>query len=418
MPNLSRITIAVVSDPHFCNAKLEGEGSEASHIVIERLSESFGKNPWKDLLTLVRDNNISADFLLCPGDITTHAQTKPLEIAWDGLVELGKAMKVSLLACATGNHDVRSRIEEKNTTTIKDLDLPHQLFENLKLLSPAYPLQLYTEKSDDSLHRSIRIHYFGADFVIHQNEAVRLVVFNSCARHITDSDSYERGIIAKSTLHELKQQLAETSSKKINIFLCHHHPCLHSQDGQGSYDFMHGGDDLLKILEEDGDWIVIHGHKHEGRLIYAPGSTASPVVFSAASIGAVLSSHSLDKYRNQFYLLDIELPQLAGPRGVLRAWDWHLSTGWEEAVTGQQGLRSGMGFGERRHPNVLASEIASVVGSSLKKWNDVISACPFIRNLTPETLAAVIKALDKQHNLKTTPDPISKTIDQIGPRAN
>lgn len=414
-----RVTVAVVSDLHFCNERPVGSGSELSHIVIQRLHEEDGKNPWADLRNFVKENRLSADMLLCPGDITTHAAHGPLKAAWNGLVALGKDLNTSLVACATGNHDVSSRITDAKDDPIHDLNNPHDLFENLKLLKPEYPLHIYAE-NDPQSSRKRRVHYFGADFVMHEDENVRLVIFNSCARHITEKSSYERGIIAQSALDELSSQLNENTSDKINIFLCHHHPIQHSDvSGGGSYDFILNGDKLITYLADHGDWIIIHGHKHDGRIFYAGNGSigSAPVVISASSMGAIFSSDELNRYRNQFYIIDVELPNSGCTLGTLKIWNWHCGQGWSKAINAKAGLTDGVGFGERTHSDTLAKQIADRIGNTPTPWRTLTSEFSFLAHLTPDSLKGLLKSLKNKHKIIEIRDENSGRITEIGPEA-
>lgn len=411
-----RLKIAVVSDLHFCNQRAVGSGSELSHIVIQRIEEENGKNPWADLHDLVRGESLSADLLLCPGDITTHAAHNPLKLAWRGLIGLGEKLKANVTACATGNHDVCSRYQDDKDNPIHALDNPHDLFENLKLLKPDYPLFIHGEESTCHDGRQRRVNYFGADFVIHEDDKVRLVVFNSCARHVTESTTYERGSIAKSALAELEIQLQQMTEPKINLFLCHHHPIVHTQGGVGSYDFILRGDELLQKLEAHGDWIIIHGHKHDGKIRYAPtGSPGSaPVVFSAASMGALLSTEELNRYRNQFYLIDIELPESGCPQGTAQIWNWHVGRGWSRAIDMKAGLTDGVGFGERAHPDVLAQMVADRLAGNTLSWKELVAEVAPLRFLTPDALEKLVQSLERKKSLIVLRDEVSGQITEIG----
>jgi hypothetical protein len=413
--DVRKITVAVISDLHFCDERPEGSGSQLSHIVIQKLHEAPGKNPWSDLIAFIKREKIKADYLLCPGDITTHAARGPLNTAWKGLVELGQDLQASVMACATGNHDVCSRVIEVKGDPVHQLDSPHDLFENLKLLSPEYPLHIYEKSTDHLLHRQRRTQYFGDDFVIHEDEKCRLVIFNSCARHIPDRSLYERGLLAESALTELREQLKTMTTEKINIFLCHHQPIIHTQGGTGTYDFIFRGEDLIKCLNDHGDWIIIHGHKHEGRIVYAPhGSPASaPVVFSASSVGAIFANDQLNKYRNQFYLLDIHLPAKGCSRGTTQVWNWHLGTGWSKSIDSRVGLTDGVGFGERDHPDTLAEKIANHINSVPTAWDALVNSFPFISNLTPDALNELLKSLKKHHQIVEGRDYSSNFITQL-----
>lgn len=412
---LRRVRVAVIGDPHFCNERPVGTGSEPSHIVVQRLQ--IGSNPWTDLKKLVSSEHLQVQYLLCAGDITTHAAKRPLEVAWHELVDLGRALKAKVTACCTGNHDVSSRHKPDGRNLVEVLENPPDLFENLKCLEPEYPLHTH-ESGASKAGRQRRVDYFGADFVIHEDEDVRLIVFNSCARHTTESETYERGKISKSTLAELKAELSARSDSKINIFLCHHCPGLHSQEGGSSYDFIQHGDLLLEELEAHGDWIVIHGHKHEGRIRYAPSASAgsAPVLFSASSLGSFLSHEQLAKYRNQFYVLDIELPPARAPRARVSVWNWHAGSGWVKAADPQAGLVDGVGFGVRAHPHEIAEEVAIAIATDTRTWPSLVETLPFLGYLTTDDLTRVIKRLEQSHSLVVLRDNYGSVI-EIGPGA-
>lgn len=414
MESSQQVTIAILSDPHFCERNPSGIGSEHSHIVIDSLSG--GRDPlWSHLKRLIRDDGIVTDLLLCPGDITTHANPCALTSAWEELVELGVLLKVNAVAVATGNHDVMTRAKVDSNNTIRDLEDVLDPFEALRLLDPVYPLHLSKDPAHEAFHRQKRIEYFGADFVIYETSVYRLVVFNSCSRHTTEAASYERGLIASSTLKELKLRLDECGERKINFLLCHHHPIPHDEQALGLYDLMKNGDALLRHLSEHGDWIVLHGHKHHGRISYASGGAQTPVVFSAASVGAVLPVTSSLGLRNQFYILKVKLGTNGAPKGTLRAWNWVPDSGWLENHNPKDGLASGCGFGERRHPDELAQEIAQLSNGNEMEWDSVRERLAWIDYLTPHDLAKVLRTLRAKHGISWISKPNSEEILQIGP---
>lgn len=408
------ISIAILSDPHFCERNPSGVGSEHSHIVTDSLQG--GRDPlWSHLKRLIKDEGITSDLLLCPGDITTHANPRALVSAWGEIVELGSLVGAEVIAVATGNHDVMTRVKDGNKNTFRDLENVLDPFEALRLLEPIYPLHVRTDQADEDFHRRARIEYFGADFVFYETPTYRLVVFNSCSRHTTEALSYERGMIADSTLKELKLRLNKCEERKINLLLCHHHPIPHDEQTLGLYDLMKNGDTLLRYLSEHGDWITIHGHKHHGRISYAAGSAQAPVVFSAASVGALLPISSSVGMRNQFYILNVTLNSSGAPKGSLRAWNWKPDSGWIENNDPKESLATGCGFGERRHMDDLAQEIAQLTNGQEMEWSDAIKSLPWIHHLTPQDLTKVLKTLLRNHRISCIYKPNSEEILQIGP---
>jgi hypothetical protein len=85
-------------------------------------------------------------------------------------------------------------------------------------------------------------------------------------------------------------------------------------------------------------------------------------------MGALLSNEELNKYRNQFYLIDVELPESGCSRGAAKVWNWHAGLGWDRAVDVNAGLTDGVGFGERTHPDTLAKTIAEKLAGNTRSW--------------------------------------------------
>ncbi|MEN8504968.1 MULTISPECIES: metallophosphoesterase family protein [Paraburkholderia] len=398
------LTVALLSDPHFYAGTGTGEPNASWLQVVSAEGPKFKRrdNPWASLLALVKNHGLTADVLLCPGDITTYADPVGLHVAWKCLVTLGDELKASLTASATGNHDVTSRALGSGKNVVRDLNDAADLFENLKQLEPAYPVHISTIPPAHAHER--RVHYFGADYVLVDNDPrYRLVVFNSCARHNAVPVEYERGRIAESALSWLDDALerSDGAQTKMNLFVCHHHPIQHEDHHLGSYDFMQNGQRLLDTLSKHGDWIVFHGHKHHGKLTYAPGGASPPVVFAASSFGAVVDDASL-RLRNQFYLIDIVLPSGGGsPLGTVRAWNWYLGSGWKQSDSTLDGIYTGCGFGERGHPDKLADAIAQMIPAPTP-WANIISNVPWLRHVTPRDMKSIERSLLRRHNIVIT----------------
>ncbi|WP_062057785.1 metallophosphoesterase family protein [Cellvibrio sp. OA-2007] len=380
---ITHIKIAVCSDLHFIDEAKAGT-TKPSWLTLKPCG-GFSSSLWDDLLRLIEKEQISADLLLCPGDITTYADKTGLVKAWNCLTELGQKLEAQVVACATGNHDVCSR-EVKYKTSLEALNNPTDYFENLKQLSPPYPVFYPRNKK---IPHSERVHYFGADYLfIDEFEHFRLVVFNSCARHTSNSDDYQRGRAAESAINWLKEELKNCSSDpKINIFLCHHHPILHTQNQGNDFDFMAKGDQLLAALNEHGAWLIIHGHKHEGRIVYAQSNrgTRCPIVFSAGTLSAHIK---LGKgFRNQFYILDVELHQRPfSLKGKINVWNWTEMNSFKKADSRLDGLFSDTGFGEKDTYKV-AQEITEIIKEEyFCNWESIKTKVPRVCNITPQDL--------------------------------
>lgn len=380
------LTVAVVGDPHFYVESSEG-GDQVSHVRLGPTGDfldNVTRNPWLSLKEHVIAHSLTVDVLLCVGDMTVYAEKAGLETAWAELLKLGQLMGCSHVVSATGNHDVQSRGMAKaiHDNAVRALSQTVGLFEPLKSLVPAYPIVeinsgAITERPD------LRTAYFGNDIAVAEGPHYRLAVLNSCCEHGPEPYQYDRGSFPKSTQASLRGTLASATANKINVLVCHHPPGVHGDHDLGDYDFIKNCEGLLRCLERHGPWLVIHGHKHHGRITYAQGSNAAPVVFSASSLGYCLDV-AKSGVRNQFYILDLAQRESCSLRGQIRAWDWYVGRGWVSATPDKGGIYDGCGFGLRCDLGDIALQIMSVATTLPYKWADVIAAIPELRYLTPD----------------------------------
>lgn len=382
------LTVAVVGDPHFYVASSEG-GDLVSHIRLGPSGDFLDtatRNPWLALKEHVIAHSLKADVLLCVGDITVYAEKAGLERAWSELLELGQLMNCSHVVSATGNHDVQSRGVEKaiQENPVRALSQTVGMFEPLKTLSPAYPI-VEINSGTITERRDLRTTYFGDDIAVVEAPDYRLAVLNSCCEHGPAPHQHDRGSFPKSTQTSLGDTLASATATKINVLVCHHPPGVHGDHDLGDYDFIKNCEGLLRCLEHHGPWLVIHGHKHHGRITYAQGSNAAPVVFSASSLGYCLDV-AKSGVRNQFYTLDLVQRESGSLRGQIRAWDWYVGRGWACATPDKGGIYDGCGFGHRCDLGDVALQVMSVATTLPFKWTDVVAAFPELRYLTPDDM--------------------------------
>jgi predicted phosphodiesterase len=378
------LKIAVVSDLHFQPKSQVGNSNKSSWLTFE--SEKFENQFWSQLLDTIKEENIEADLLICPGDITTHGNEEGLVFAWKKLNELGTLLNSKVLGVATGNHDVQSRPLSINNE-IRDLNHVNDLSEALKNLEPEYPIVVQDESVNIAHQR--RVHYFGTDFIIYdESDDYRLVIFNSCSRHTSCPSDYERGVISESTVSWLEKALKEmynAKNKKINIFLCHHHPIQHDDHNLGSYDFIKGGTRLLDMLNKYGSWIVVHGHKHHAKVSYHNTGSKKSVVFAAGTLSSHKNTLGKD-FTNQFYILNIDTFNGKGtPKGTIDTWSWHGNR-WAKSKSLKDGVFTGVGFGEVGCIESLAENISDFYGESVmpKSWGDILKEFPNLAYFVPK----------------------------------
>lgn len=402
------IRIAVIGDPHFVPA--EHGLAQGSHLKFDSRGDfqptQSAMHPWASLQELISTaaEAKSVDLVICAGDLSTGGDNFALTTGWRHLIDLSKRMSAKVLACATGNHDVRSRsqVQTVKDAVVRNLGNSRGLNENLKNLDPPYPIvDLQGQIATAPDH--IRTQYFGDNVVLVTTPSFRLVVLNSCCEHTADNIDYEKGAFPESTKKALLKALSASDESRPNILVCHHPPTSHGYFGENNYDFISGGGELLSALEEHGSWLVIHGHKHHGHITYAPGGGRSPIVFAAASLSAHLQQMGNGR-RNQFYILEVEVVE-DNLRGKVLSWDWNNGLGYSPSTRKLGGIFDGCGFGYRRSPSELAAAIASVTNGKLPiSWTDVRAAIPDLAYIIPTEFPFIAKILRDKYSIVVEPD--------------
>ncbi len=376
-----QIRIAIMSDLHAVSGRDVPSGR--SHLRSSENEDQPGRQPVGGLLKLIKDNNLTADLLICPGDLGDKADPDGIKYGWNAVNRIGKLLDCEVIG-TTGNHDVDSRRLYNKFDPV----------EVLKELAPPYPF------ADEASNAS----YWTRHFCKKQNVSYRLIVVNSSAYHGGTKEEEERGRVAPVTLQKIQSSLDNDETKPLNILVCHHHPQQHSELNLGDYDWMRQGQELLDLLGTGlyGAWIVVHGHKHHPKISYASGGASSPLVFSAGSFSAALYQELGTAARNQFYMLSFELADLPtmGCVGTGQAWDWATSQGWVPASTGS-GLPASFGFGCRESSASLSDTIAHEMTTDIAMgWQRLVTRLPQLRYVLPGDLASLKADLRRRHKLE------------------
>ncbi|MGH8507034.1 MAG: metallophosphoesterase family protein [Stenotrophobium sp.] len=377
--------IAVIGDPHFAiNANTS---AKYSHNTLNTSGAPDNDGPWHSLLTHVDKEKLRADYLICAGDLGTNADPITIKRGWEQLQELGKRLSTPIVACATGNHDILSRgnREKLAENVIKELGVATGMVETLKMLDPVYPIAGAPTAAEG---RKLKTQYFGDNIAVYTDSQIRIVVFNSCCEHNNDATQYERGSAPESALKALREAIDDGhNSTRVNLLVCHHPPMALGS----SYEFIQGGATLIEVLEESAQWLLVHGHIHRGRMRYGEGGSAStPILFSAASLGAKTTSN-IPGSRNQFYILDVSA-STGELKGTVEAWDWRPADGWEPARRSFGGIHHRSGFGSRPVVEVLADDITRTFQEYVT-WDIVEQKYPQMKYFIPETFNLLQKRL-------------------------
>jgi predicted phosphodiesterase len=383
------ISVLLFSDLHASKITRRGHNSP-SYFEVGVAPRAGEPTPVQSLLGLTKANELqsdplAADFLVCCGDLTHQAEADGFDAAWKFLHQVKKLTGARQIIATAGNHDVDSR-SKSNPSPV----------DFIKSIKPPFPIQSTRQFEK----------YWSRNFFLQETEEVRFLVLNTTTTHGVGRE-HEWGRITDQTLREIREVLARSKPKRINICVCHHHPHRHSEIGLGDYDDIRGGQLFLDLLSEPSNapWLILHGHKHHPRLSYAQGNARSPVVFSAGSFSARLYPALQARVRNQFYRLNFsisDIARLGTMVGTFESWAWYEASGWQRAPTAT-GLPDRGGFGYRDIIS-LAKRFSILPRGKIIGWEKLITRIPELVYLTPDDLGCLFHML-KGEGYSITTEP-------------
>ncbi len=387
------LTIAIMSDLH------PSEGSPGS--VDSFLDMNMGWDPLvhpvAGFIELIRRDKLTADLLFCPGDIGNKAVPSSINYGWAQLQKVKAELGAVAVYAVPGNHDHDSR------SSFNIFDPKY----NLQQLDPAFPFQDHSRNA-----RFWAWHWEGMEL-----DRCRLILLNTSAFHGMNNE-YQHGRISPLTLNLLAAYLDRAADQSLNILLCHHHPQRLDEMGMADYQAMEGGTDLLALLNDGlrGSWLLIHGHKHSPRIMYAQSATSqSPVIISAASFSGPIYKELASRVTNQVHIVRVDLDRVEDwgcVAGIVYSWEWAYGIGWQKSES-TRGLPHRCGFGYRENSVALARRITEAFHDQpFYSGRELYEKMPELSYLTPEDVRALALTLEKKHRKRL--EHIAGTIRQFG----
>lgn len=372
------LRIAVISDLHACETK--DQARNRSFLFREMDPALVHQHPYEALKKLIRDEGLSADLLICPGDFGDQAHPSGIRYGWEVIHGLGKVLGAATVLGTVGNHDMDYKNNHGSDASA-----------GLKSLIPSFPTAT-----------SIKNNEFWASYFTVVNLAnTNIVLLNSSCLANTP-EAAEHGEIPDHALESLKSAISKLDTSKINLLVCHHHPLRQAELLLGTKDDMVNGQLLLDFLSTGlhGYWMVVHGHKHHPKLQHAPGSTGSAIVWSAGSFASLLYPQLWSHVRNQVYFLDVDVSHLSkyGLVGTFESYSFHFELGWKPA-TANEGLPFRGGFGFRGSVAELARKVDQSLSGGYVKWPDLATSVPEIQYLMPSALRHLQAVLRNDHRI-------------------
>lgn len=393
--NSTTLKIAVLTDLHAFPGKQDDRAP--SWIALGEDQGNARSNPFAGLNSLISTHGLEADLVVCCGDMGDKASPEGQQYVWREVTALKSALKAQMAVGTAGNHDLDSRFQYTQYDArgqIQSLDPPFPISDEMKWME-----------------------YWSKNFTKFDVDGARIVLLNTAAYHgYTKADGnpeYHHGRVSDRTIDKLVSSLKIEGERSTNILICHHHPFKNDMINIADYSQMENGDRLINELvgSRTGPWLIVHGHKHMPRVFYGPGGNSAPAVFSAGSFSAKLYPEYADLARNEFYIIEIQVPAVLGAatsvKGRIKTWQWSYGNGWVKPRAGQ-GLGPSAAFGARAEVGEIASEVAQKLLETHKgqsvDWREVIKIKPNIEFLIPEDLNLLLHLLEKTYSVRPVAD--------------
>lgn len=377
------IKLAIASDLH-CHA--QNKSGQESFLLAGARRLPPQRHPTEALLNLIKSDQLSADLVICPGDLANRVCEAGMSQAFTDLQTLERKFNAEALLCCLGNHDVASRGGEGGSDP----------FKLARELASDFPVA--DEVSKEKLESKGYCLY-------HYQSIATILLLNSVIDH-RDEESAQRGTFNEARLSSLDKYLESNKEElcEMKIAVMHHHPVLHSFANYESSDVLSNGDAILDVLVKHGFRLVIHGHRHEPRLTNHSTRYGPITVFAAGSFSAILNKLG-SVTRNMFHLVEVVGGQ-EFMSGVIKTWEFNYGVGWSKTS-----FKSG-GFSPYQEFNSHARAIqASEIVSAFKSFGDLlvprqalVQKLPHLSYLVPSALRVLSEELEAKHGIKITFD--------------
>lgn len=380
--------VAVLSDMHI------GMGAKAQDLCPLCLVDKENKVKFigkqKDyldrFLTFLEKENLKADYLLIPGDMTESAHPEEVSLASKALIKIREKLEVpeANMIYVPGNHDVDWDILDSRDSTrtrwrhrYMALNESQFVFDSINKRGIA---------SGDLLQNNYFNVWEYKDFIV--------LGYNSASTDKKGEKVHHGDIVINhvNAMAKVLKTMNLSNDRRIKVCLVHHHLRNYPLPTPVDYDpsTANNGECLIDLLLEYNFDFIIHGHRHHSFL-----DTRKDIpILCAGSFSATIESCWEGLVFNQFHLVDMtkDACQSTMARGHVYSW-LNTAAGWRKSYVLPDGCilgpQSPFGVSLKRHREVsekLKIYISQNLGShDVISWkNNVLSNVPELSFITED----------------------------------
>lgn len=316
--------ILIVSDIHIGE---EEDLNSVTKLTVATPELPSSRNPMESLKDFLIKENMKIDAIINLGDVTDKGYAAGWFVGIKMLREISLMLDCPLLS-TPGNHDYilnnEGIFDDKLLKGVKD-----------------YPTN----------NETVNGKFWTDGFCVYEYENMQFLICNSerhlqCKADLDKSPTFDDEYISR-----IKEELTKKPFKGVKIAIMHHHVVNHSDllNPQAS-DVIANADKFLSLLKEHKYYCVIHGHKHQPRIMDLNG------VHIIAS-GSLSSTQNTSQARidNHFHLMVLEIGERIN--GYLESYKFVPGDGWKPISDSDYPIRPIHGFGYSLNVETLVHKI-------------------------------------------------------------
>lgn len=369
--------ICIISDLH-CKYQHISSTFSDTLLISNKPRIPATQHPVVSMLNAINKNSIKAEILLCLGDIGDKADEQGIASGWSFAEEIKINLGAKLLIGLPGNHDINSRnYNEKDA------------FSYIKNFHEKFPTE------DDNLNNK----FWEFGYCIVKYDKCMILMINTIHDH-KDQIGAEKSSLKNSLLERIKIEFEEIKIPDFEYKICilHHHPIKHSNiNNYKDSDSVENGDDLINLLNHYTFNAIVHGHKHQPRIVEYSGLP----IFASGSFSCFANLTGTG-FTTMFHILELFNDS---KKGIIESWEYDIKNGWKKNYNAN--FPSKIGFGSDLNIPDTAYKINSLFQKNKKKpmfYSSIVNSIPDIEYLIPDKLIQLGIILNDKYNIKTSPE--------------
>lgn len=353
----------------------------------------------QQFVNFVEKHQITAEYLVLPGDITHKAQPQEVKIASEFILQAAAALRVSHdnIIFVPGNHDVDwSAFDPADNTGVRWR-------------------QRYAGIGDSQFHfRKILNKGVGdvlspPHFIVWEFANLLAVGYNSSSHDApVQKDAAHHGLADPQHLTEIRACIEGMGPPdgRVRLFLVHHHALDFANPIPKTPDFslMTNAEQLLSICHDCNFDLIVHGHKHHPRFETHSTQTYPPLpILCSGSFSIEIDTEWAGTIDNQFHLVTINGRAGAENRitGTITSWTNNRAKGWIPSEEATSGIHHIVPFGSYVMPTELDARLDPFIRHWLTThdhvlWRDIVRQFPDLEHLPLNSAIAAFKRLEQR----------------------